>query len=222
MRHPNDVSGAVQRAIEHGSQGARTSVHVEVRGDQVVLSGVVDTLAQRQAAERTAAETTARLPGKFRIENEITIAGNGAHSDREFEQALDRMLAEVPDLAPKAVGARVERGVALLVGHVSSAAHVEAAIAAARQVPGLKKVVSQIQLVTGAPPDVDLINRVSQALSWDTHVNKHQITVEAGHDGTVTLSGEVDTPEERERAQQVARGVTGVHQVVNRIRSRQT
>lgn len=222
MRHPNDVSGAVQRAIEHGSQGARTSVHVEVRGDQLVLSGVVDTLAQRQAVERTAAEAAALLTGNLRIENEISIAGNGAHSDREFEQTLDRVLAEVPDLAPKAVGARVERGVAFLVGHVSNTAQVEAAMAAARQVPGLKKVVSQIQLVAGAPPDVDLINRVSQALGWDTQVNRYQIMVEAHYDGTVTLSGEVDTLEERERTEQVARGVTGVHQVVNRIRSHQT
>jgi osmotically-inducible protein OsmY len=56
---------------------------------------------------------------------------------------------------------------------------------------------------------------VLQALLGDPATEAFQIQVQAGLGGAVTLSGEVDSWAERELAEQIARGTTGVNDVAN-------
>jgi hyperosmotically inducible periplasmic protein len=219
MNRPDDtrLAGEVERAIGLDPRVGLTNLRVQVIDGTAILRGVVASLEQREAAGRAAS----RVAGIRKVENDLTVADDDDKSDRQLQRALEAVLAAVPGVAPAAVGARVERGVAYLVGHVQSAAQEEAALAAARGVSGLKDVVSQIAITTGAPGDpVGLTNRVAQALAQDDRINARPIAVEAGRDGTITLTGEVASAEERELARQIALAVPGVHQVVNRLDAR--
>jgi hyperosmotically inducible periplasmic protein len=219
MNRPDDrrLAGEVERAIGLEPRVGLTNLHVQVIDGTAFLRGVVGSLEQREAAGRAAS----RVAGIRKVENDLTVAADEDRSDRKLQRALEEVLAAVPGLDPAAVGARVERGVAHLVGHVQSAAQEEAALAAARRVSGLKDVVSQIAITTGAPGDpVGLTNRVAQALAQDDRINARPIAVEAGRDGAITLAGEVASAEEREIAHRIALAVPGVHHVVNELVAR--
>jgi hyperosmotically inducible protein len=219
MNRPDDtrLAGEVERALGLEPQVGLTNLRVQVIDGTAILNGVVGSVNQREAAGRAAA----RVPGIRKVENDLTVVAEEDKSDRQLQRSLEEVLAATPGLAPEAVGARVERGVAYLVGHVPSAAQEEVALAAARRVGGLKDVVSQISITAGAPTDpVGLTNRVAQALAQDNRINAREVAVDAGRDGLITLSGEVASAEERELARQIALAVPGVHQVVNRLRSR--
>jgi len=58
--------------------------------------------------------------------------------------------------------------------------------------------------------------KVKTALATAEGLNPFDIDVET-HKGTVALSGFVDTPADKQRAGEVARGVEGVQSVVNNI-----
>lgn len=60
---------------------------------------------------------------------------------------------------------------------------------------------------------------VQTALAGDRDLKDVQINVET-KEGTVTLTGTVTTPEQKEFAEKTAAGVTGVREVVNNLRVR--
>jgi osmotically-inducible protein OsmY len=68
---------------------------------------------------------------------------------------------------------------------------------------------------TVAQADSD--SQIMQALKADTRTSKLQIDVKSGSQGTVVLSGTVATAAERDEAAEVARGVSGVSKVDNKI-----
>jgi osmotically-inducible protein OsmY len=67
-----------------------------------------------------------------------------------------------------------------------------------------------------AAGDAALTAKVKSALMAEPGIDSLQIDVDT-NGGRVTLSGEVDSPENRSRALQVARGVDGVSGVVDRL-----
>lgn len=64
--------------------------------------------------------------------------------------------------------------------------------------------------------DATITTRVKAELTGDDLVKARDIDVDT-LDGVVTLSGRVHTEEESERAEELARGVTGVEDVDNRL-----
>ena len=71
----------------------------------------------------------------------------------------------------------------------------------------------------GAPPSAQILDEVLNALHWDCAVPRHRLSVKV-ENGWVTMSGEVDRPYERSRAEADARLVRGVVGVVNDVRLR--
>jgi hyperosmotically inducible protein len=65
-------------------------------------------------------------------------------------------------------------------------------------------------------PDDALYDRVRLKLTSDRDVKGGTLNVEV-KDGVVTLSGVLDQEKQRTKAERLARGVTGVKQVVNKI-----
>ena len=64
--------------------------------------------------------------------------------------------------------------------------------------------------------DSDLVNKVRAAILADPQLGSQRIVVEAD-DGAVTLTGVVDSPALRERAEELAGSVEGVAQVQDRL-----
>jgi hyperosmotically inducible protein len=64
--------------------------------------------------------------------------------------------------------------------------------------------------------DSTITTKVKADLIGDDTVKAHQITVET-YKGVVQLSGFVDTSEQKDRAEQIAKNVSGVKDVTNNI-----
>src|SRR5262245_57972803 len=77
-------------------------------------------------------------------------------------------------------------------------------------------VLACLTLAACANPDQRLASKVKARLADEGTVPAATITVES-HQGVVTLTGNVDTPEQKARAIEVARSTEGVQDVVDQI-----
>lgn len=64
--------------------------------------------------------------------------------------------------------------------------------------------------------DAAITTKVKTALFKDAEISGFQVDVDT-FKGRVQLSGFVDTPEEKQRAADIARGVQGVQEVINNL-----
>lgn len=71
-------------------------------------------------------------------------------------------------------------------------------------------------LVEGVPTDAQIEVGVKDALAWEDRIDAGRIHVEVAA-GEVTLSGRVDTLEQKELAETLAAAVRGVSEVRSRI-----
>jgi hyperosmotically inducible protein len=78
---------------------------------------------------------------------------------------------------------------------------------------------SDSSLVQKVKADSSLMQRVKAVLASDPSINGARIDV-AAKDGTVTLSGEVDSGTSKDHAQQVVAQVDGVKSVDNQLKTR--
>ncbi len=71
--------------------------------------------------------------------------------------------------------------------------------------------------VRGSVSETSLDSRVAVRLAWERMLAESEIEVETVSPGVVRLTGQVREPVQRQRAQDLAQGTTGVHQVMNEI-----
>lgn len=207
------LEGEIRRAMGLEPTVNINNVQVQVVDGVATLSGIVTTLEEKETAGRTAA----RVAGVRQVENRLAVTTNHARTDRHLTEELDAALEALPDDERRTVGAVSVGGVAHLVGHADSASVVAAAHQAASGVEGVREIINEVQIDAGAPMDeASVINRVAQALVQAGLLRTSNIKVEA-EGGEVVLHGRVDNPEERARAEEIARTVAGVSQVENRL-----
>ncbi len=132
-------------------------------------------------------------------------------SDAELTAHVRSALEENPELA--AVDVEVEAGVAHLRGNVASIQDKADADARTRAVPGI------VDVHNALTADSALTARITAALADDpaTALAPIEVIVLIG---VVTLQGTVPTPQVRERAEVIARGIPGVRTVINALEVR--
>jgi hyperosmotically inducible protein len=121
--------------------------------------------------------------------------------------------------------------VVTLSGPADSAATKERAVAVARGVEGVVDVVDNLTVPPGAvasaepapaagtagpPSDTAITQAVKEKLLLQPETSGEQIAVDT-HEGVVTLSGKVKTPEEKEQVIQTARNTQGVQRVEDKL-----
>src|SRR5690606_766106 len=106
--HDEYLEKEVKDALLAQTDSAGIDIQVSARDGRVRLSGVVDALSHKSAAE----EIVRRIPGVRGIDNDITVADEEMRTDRDLEGAVASRLAGVPEYSR--LGARVEKGVVTL------------------------------------------------------------------------------------------------------------
>jgi osmotically-inducible protein OsmY len=116
------------------------------------------------------------------------------------------------------IGVQVDRGVVTLTGNIDSWGKKLAAEEDAHRVAGVLDVANDIQIrVPGsAPNDTDIAKAVRNALEWDVFVPNDQIKSTVSQ-GTVTLTGKVDSLRASLDAESAVRNLNGVRRVHNEI-----
>jgi osmotically-inducible protein OsmY len=207
------VEAEIRRALGLEPRVNGSEVRAQVVEGVATLVGVVSTLEEKEAAGRA----TARVAGVRQVENRLTVTANEPTNDRALVGAVESALQALPDEVRRTVGAVVEGGIVHLVGHARSVAAAEAAHRAAASVQGVAEIINEVQIDAGAPMDqASVINRVRQALTEAGLLTFNRIGVEA-QGGEIILNGFAASPEDRERAEEVARRVAGVSRMENRL-----
>lgn len=145
-------------------------------------------------------------------------AENGVgFGDKSIERTLRDSLNQNP--AFDQVEPRVSHGIVTLTGSVAHYLDKIDAENAARQMPGVHKVRSQISLITPVVDDLELEDRVEDQLRFarvDVGLSFPQIQVEA-HKGVVSLTGAVKDPIERAAALALVGNTDGVFSVRDKL-----
>jgi osmotically-inducible protein OsmY len=143
-----------------------------------------------------------------------------AVSDHSLENAVMQALADNRRVHADEIAVQAIDGTVILRGTVGSLVQQVEAARTARHVLGVHGVEDQLQvrpMGDDGRPDADTQAAVLAALIDDDELHAADIDVQA-KDGEVTLSGLVEFPHARDRAERVALGVPGVARVHNRLK----
>jgi osmotically-inducible protein OsmY len=213
MRTDHELRTDVVAELNWDTAIRNEDIATSVKDGVVTLAGVVDTYAQRYAAERAAE----RVKGVRAIANELTVKLPGAfeRSDSEIAHAALNALRWHTQVRDDGIRVTVRNGQVTLEGQVDRYYEKQAAENSVRYLTGVKGVTNLITLrPVVAPADVKDAIRTSFRRLAD--LDAGQIKVEAS--GTeVTLTGSVRSIVERRDAERAAWNALGVTKVHNQI-----
>ena len=206
----------LQQAVldELAWEPAVTAAHIGVtaRDGIVTLSGHVPSYWEKGAAEVAAARD--KGVGAVAEELRVELLGNPVADERIAKDALEH-LARDTGLPGDRIKVHVEDGHLTLTGDVDWQYQKAAAARAVGRLPGVKWVTNKLTL---EPPTVasGVREKIEKALARIAPFDVDSIVVRDER-GRVTLSGQVDTPYERDMVETAAWSVPGVVEVNNQI-----
>jgi osmotically-inducible protein OsmY len=237
-RHNQDaqLNSAVQTRLAQ-SQLDISRVGVDTQNGAVYLSGTVPSHEQRARMEVIAREELARQNVNGQVVNRLQVMPPGDESAIS-SSIRSRMQADPLLVHTYPIGVETQHGVVALTGTVPSFDQRMRAEQIARETPGVTSVVNNIQVASAstippsppvvvvppavvAPPpvmasDMSITAAVKERLAADRFANLMRVNVDTSG-GIVYLNGVVPTIDHKIRAEQIARQVGGVTQVVNNL-----
>lgn len=212
MKTDSDIQEAVLRELAWSSRVSATEVGVEVRRGIVTLTGNVDSLAKRLAAQ----EAAHRVAGVLDVANELRVVPLTVITDTDIAQAVRRTLEWDVFVPDRRIRSTVSGGVVTLEGDVDAVEQRDDAERAIRNLRGVRRVVNELR-VRGARVVPEEVKRaITDALQRHAAREARAIAVDVD-DGTVVLTGRVESAEERIAVIGAARGARGVRAIDDRL-----
>ena len=140
----------------------------------------------------------------------------GDVEDGDITRAIESDLWVDGVVDANAVDVLTRQGVVTLTGSVPSLLARDRAEAIAESIVGVRAIVNRIEVSPTPRDDASLSEAVEEALQRDPATDSYEVDVAAAQ-GTVTLTGTVDSWSERELCETVATGVRGVRRVRNQL-----
>lgn len=203
----------IKKILEDKMAASALDINVENKEGYIHLSGIVDTLGEKLAAEKI----VMHIDGVKKIENNVTIATDGYIPDSDVENYVKRRMLESPTLAN--ITPKVQGGSVTLYGHVETYAERERALELAEQCMGVKSVASNIKIETaGEFDDAQITSKVTGVFDKNGIDFKYVDT--AVKDGSVTLKGFVQSRFEVELAEELVSRLDGVRKIRNKLQTK--
>lgn len=215
-----DIAQALQTAFRLDPRVAPFAPEATVEGGGVILSGSVDTLKAKTAAEQDAHDTT----GVWRVDNFLKVRPKGPFVDGDVEKQLKTALAWDPLLDSSTIDVAVINRVAYLSGAVDSSLEEAEVKDIASRIRGIIAIRDHLKVepdevftnddvpylsfyewpyydrfshyksVVITPQrydsDAQMKSEIERSLSWSPFVNPDHIAVTV-HGGVATLTGTV-------------------------------
>lgn len=211
-RTDDEIADAVETALDYDPRVSPFDVDVEVSDGTVTLSGVVDNLAAKRAAEQDARNTM----GVWRVRNHLNVRPE-VPEDEELEEWVAAALLENPLVDRFDITVDAYRGWVYLSGHVNTSFEKNRAERIAERTRGVVGVVNNLEFdyEWEWAPDWEIRSDVRDRLQWNAFVDARYVSVSVNN-GDVTLSGTVNSWTERDEAERSAyQG--GARSVINEL-----
>lgn len=139
--------------------------------------------------------------------------------DRALQESVLTELFWEPSVDVAHIGVTADRGVVTLTGHVENFLQKRNAEKATARLRGVRAVVEELEVRLPFPlkhSDEQIAKAALNRLDWEVDVPKDVVTIRV-ENGWVTLTGRVEWHFQREAAERVLRGLTGVVGIQNEI-----
>jgi len=196
---------------------------LQVMNGNAILTGTVDSLAERELA----AQVVKGVTGVKAVKNDLAVKPKLKRKDNEVTGDIERMLKRNPWVDADSVDVTVKDGAVTLKGTVGSSIERTEAIRDS-WVAGVMKVDaggltvkpgSEIARTNKPASDQEIEQLVETA--WRQHPRLSEFTPEVeSSNHVVTLRGQVDNLAAKKIAEDIAQNTTGVTRVENHIRVR--
>jgi osmotically-inducible protein OsmY len=200
--------------LKWDSRVEETDVGVDVDHGVVTLSGTVTTYARRIAAQ----EAAHRVAGVLDVVNNVRVhlPSSLERSDTEIAHAV-RYALEWDVVVPDArIQSTISQGWVTLEGEVTINHEREVAERAVRNLAGVRGVINRLEVNLPYVRTETIRDQIEQALERRAERHARRIAVDV-QDGTVSLSGTVQSWAEREAVLGAARGTPGVRRVEDHL-----
>jgi osmotically-inducible protein OsmY len=187
-------------------------VGVSVKEGVVTLSGEIETLSKRWAAE----EAALRVRGVKAVANELEVhlLSMAERTDEEIALAAVRTLTWDVDVPASEIQVTVSHGWVTLKGTVNVVFQRNAAFRDVRHLVGVRGVSNLLEVRQPTPAPADVKQRIERALVRNAEVDAKGVRVEV-RDHTAILRGIVRSDAERRAAAGSAASAPGITEVDN-------
>ena len=218
-----------------------SAINVDTINGRVSLFGKV----RSEKEKARAADEVRTVDGVAEVRNYLQVVPPGnetqvQRSDDAIKSDVEKALSADPSLNDSSVSVKsVDKGVVLLAGKAASWSDNVRALHTTSSKPGVVRVVSEIEVADvvadedfkmdlnakadpgkrstgGVISDLWITSATKVRLAADSRTPATEINVDT-YDGVVTLFGMVPSQESRSAAQEIARSVSGVQRVENKI-----
>ena len=184
-------------------------------------SAMISASAYAENPPANSAQSVATSAGQA-VDSSLNKVGDFM-DDSTITARVKAALIDHKDIRSTDISVKTENKVVTLSGSVDSAEQKDLAVNAAKTVKGVTTVNDQLNVVAeksasleGYAGDTAITSQVKAKLLADDIVPSRKVTVET-RDGTVHLSGTVDSRQQADRAADIAKAVSGVKNVENNL-----
>jgi osmotically-inducible protein OsmY len=209
---PDDktITPWVEETLRQDPRIDSSRIRVATDAGIVHLTGQVPDLASKNYAGLEAQ----KISGVKGVINEIIVFAP-YQSDTDIEQNLKRGFLSSADIPLRSVKVKVKDGQVSLSGQVESFAEKKEAELIATELRGVRSVDNKLVVANRLTrSDGQIRQDVIDALGRDVYLLNLLIDAQV-HNGVVTLTGNVDTPYQKERAAEDSLSVANVEEVKN-------
>ncbi|MFM0511702.1 BON domain-containing protein [Paraburkholderia sp. RL17-373-BIF-A] len=213
MKTDKQLKLDVEQELEWDPAVNAAGIGVEVHDRVVTLAGHLASYAEKISAEKAAQ----RVEGvkAVVVELDVRVPHGDTRTDEEIASSVRSVLLWTVAVPESALKVRVEKGVVTLSGEVEWGYQSSAAEDAVFRLRGVIAVINNISVHTRVVPG-DIAAKIEDALKRHAEQEAKHIQVSVS-DGTVTLSGKVNTFSDKAIARNAAWSAPGVRQVVERL-----
>jgi hyperosmotically inducible protein len=213
MKSDMELKRQVEDELTWDPAVSAADIGVEVRDRVVTLSGHLTSYAEKLAAEK-AAQRVAGVKAVV-VELDVRLLHSDVRTDEEVANAVRAIMHWTVGLSEEAVKVQVEKGWVTLSGEVDWAYQSHVATRTISQMRGVTGVSNLIQ-IGGDTAAQDIGEQIGKALQRHAEREAKHIGVKV-HEGTVTLTGMVDSMAERSAARGAAWSAPGVRAVIDNL-----
>lgn len=208
------IHKAIEAAYSYDPRLVSKDIEVMVENGFVTLTGLVNSLLEKNAANDDAMDTV----GVLRVKNLIKVRPPAKVSDNEIVKSVRDAFAVNPYVTEDQIRVTVLLGRVFLSGRVESFFEKDKAGELAARQKGVVAVNNNITVYMGLPDseDWEILQDIKSELWWSPFVDEKKIEVSV-KDGIAYLSGKVDDINERDAAEKNA-FEGGAKEVINYLK----